>query len=311
MSELDAAGITDPRLRSDYQHCRRLAAGHGRTYFLATRLLPPERRSAVHALYGFARTADEIVDDTADGRGPHQRAAELVRFAADFRRGATAEDPSCRAVSDTARRYDLDPSLFSDFLDSMRADLTVTRYETFEDLMGYMHGSAAVIGRQLVPVLGTVAPSGEAEPYAARLGVAFQLTNFIRDVGEDLDRGRVYLPQQTWHAAGVSADELQRRVVTPGIRSALGHEIARARAIYAEAEPGIELLEPVSRHCVRTAFTLYGDILAAVEAADYRVLDRRVSVGRARRLRVALPGLVRALRARRAGRATPMRTRWP
>ncbi|MEP6852698.1 MAG: phytoene/squalene synthase family protein [bacterium] len=311
MDELDAAGVRDPQLRADYRRCRDLAAGHGRTYFLATRLLPPPRRPAVHALYGFARTADEIVDDTGDGRTPAERAAAMDAFAADFARGADAEDPSCRAVSDTARRYELDPSLFADFLASMRSDLTVTGYDTFDDLMGYVHGSAAVIGLQLVPILGTVVTPVRAEPYAAKLGIAFQLTNFIRDVGEDLDRGRVYLPQETWRRAGVDPADLEQRRVTPAVKAALRAEIARTRNLYAEAEPGIDLLEPVSRHCVRTAFTLYGDILGAVERTDYQVLDRRITVGRGRRLRVALPGLARALAARRGARATPMTRAWP
>lgn len=311
MRELDDAGIIDESLRADYLHCRRLAAGHGRTYFLATRLLPPGRRPAVHALYGFARTADEVVDDTGDGRTVAERAAELDRLAEELTRGRAAREPSCRAVADTARRYDLDPKLFADFLESMQADLTVNRYETFADLMGYMYGSAAVIGLQLVPILGTVGPPEQAAPYAAQLGVAFQLTNFIRDVGEDLDRGRIYLPQETLRAAGVTPEDLQRREVTDPIRQVLRHEIDRTRGIYRESEPGIELLEPVSRHCVRTAFTLYGDILDAVEAADYHVLDRRVSVGRRRRLQVALPGLARAVRARRGARARATSSTWP
>lgn len=187
--ELDAAGITDPALRAAYTYCRRLNARHGRTYFLATRLLPVERRSAVHALYGFARWADDIVDDLDGSRTPEDRDRLLRRLESDLAHGLRTgggDEPVVRAVADTADRYGIEAVLFADFLASMRSDLHVTDYPTYADLRAYMHGSAAVIGLQMLPVLGTVVPRAEAAPHAADLGVAFQLTNFLRDVGEDL-----------------------------------------------------------------------------------------------------------------------------
>jgi phytoene synthase len=157
-----------------------------------------------------------------------------------------------------------------------------------------------VIGEQLLPVLGTMPGMREvARPYARDLGVAFQLANFIRDVGEDLRRGRVYLPAEDLDAFGVTRPDLATGIVDGRIRRLLAFEIARARELFGSAEPGIRLLDPASRDCVRTAFTLYGGILDAVEQADYRVLDRRVAVGPGRRARVALPALVRAVRSRR------------
>jgi phytoene synthase len=183
----------------------------------------------------------------------------------------------------------------------MRMDLTTASYRTWEDLLGYMHGSAAVIGEQLLPVLGTVPGMREvAVPYARDLGAGFQLANFIRDVAEDLRRDRVYLPVEDLAAFGVTRADLSAGVVDGQIRRLLAFEIARARELFRSAEPGIRLLDPASRDCVRTAFTLYGGILDAVERADYRVLDRRVAVGPVRRAGVALPGLVRAARARRS-----------
>ena len=151
----------------------------------------------MHALYGFARYADEIVDDLGDDRPVAEKAAELDALAADLEAaldGAPAAHPVLAALADTARRYDIDRRHFTDFMVSMRMDTTVTEYATFDDLAVYVHGSAAVIGLQMLPILGTRVPRAEAEPPAAALGVAFQLTNFLRDVGEDLDRGRVYLP---------------------------------------------------------------------------------------------------------------------
>ncbi|MGX2998359.1 phytoene/squalene synthase family protein [Streptomyces sp. JNUCC 64] len=310
--ELDAAGITDPALRADYAHCRRLNARHGRTYFLATRLLPTARRPAVHALYGFARHADDLVDDLGADAAPGRRAAALTaldrRLAAGLR-GEPAAEPVVRALVDTAARYRIDHALFTDFMAAMRADLTVTDYPTYTDLRAYMHGSAAVIGLQTLPVLGTVVPPAEAAPYAADLGIAFQLTNFLRDVGEDLDRGRVYLPADLLAAHGVDRQLLEWSRGTgrrdPAITAALVTAAQLTRGVYARAAPGIDLLDPVSRPCVRTAFTLYGGILDAVAADGYAVLHRRAAVGRWRRAAVAARGLAGALLARRRTPADP------
>jgi 15-cis-phytoene synthase len=297
--ELDAAGIDDPTLRASYDACRRENATHGRTYYLATLLLPAAKRPAVHALYAFARHADDLVDTLDPTATIESRDRALVSWSEAFQRGDIA-DPLLPAVHDTIARYDIPQQLFADFLDAMRMDLTTSSYPTWEDLLGYMHGSAAVIGEQLLPVLGTLPGRRDvATPYARELGVGFQLANFIRDVGEDLRRGRVYLPLDDLASFGVTRSDLAAGVVDGRIRRLLAFEIARARELFRSAEPGIRLLDPASRDCVRTAFTLYGGILDAVERADYRVLDRRVAVGPTRRARVALPGLVRALRARR------------
>ncbi len=304
-TELDAAGIADPALRAAYTASRELNARHGRTYFLATRLLPAERRPAVHALYGFARHADEIVDDLGDGRPAAAKAAaldELGTALATALDGGPAAHPVLAAVADTARRLGIDRAHFVDFLASMRMDTEVRSYATFADLGRYMHGSAAVIGLQMLPVLGTVGPREEAEEPAAALGVAFQLTNFLRDIGEDLDRGRVYLPAAELAAFGVDRDLLawSRRTRRPDarIRRALAHLVAHTRAVYRRAAPGIALLEPVSRACVGCAFTLYHGILDEIERADYDVLHRRVRVSAPRRAVVALPGLAAAVAAR-------------
>jgi phytoene synthase len=304
-AELDAAGITDPALRAAYATCRALNALHGRTYFLATRLLPPARRPAVHALYGFARYADEIVDDLGDDRPLAEKAAQLDALTADLEAaldGAPTTQPVLTALADTARRYAIDRAHFTDFMTSMRMDTGVTEYATFDDLAVYVHGSAAVIGLQMLPILGTRVPRAEAEPHAAALGVAFQLTNFLRDVGEDLDRGRVYLPLDELAAFGVDRELLtwcrRTRRGDPRVRRALAHLVAHTRGTYRRAEPGIAMLEPVSRACVACAFALYRGILDEIEAAGYDVLHRRVAVPNRRRAAVAVPGLARALAAR-------------
>ncbi|MEV5642034.1 phytoene/squalene synthase family protein [Streptomyces flaveolus] len=311
--ELDAAGITDPVLRAAYARCRRLNARHGRTYFLATRLLPADRRPAVHALYGFARWADDIVDDMGADAAPAERAAALNRLEERLRHALTGGrpdgEPVALAVADTAARYAIDPGHFTAFLASMRSDLTVTDYATYDDLRAYMHGSAAVIGLQMLPVLGTVRPRAEAAPHAAALGVAFQLTNFLRDVGEDLDRGRIYLPADLLAAHGVERSLLRwsrrtgrhDRRITAALRAAED----LTRAVYREAAPGIAMLDPVSRPCIRTAYVLYRNILDAVADGGYAVLHRRAVVSRGRRAAVAADGLTRVLAARLRARGTP------
>jgi phytoene synthase len=297
--ELDAAGIQEPALRASYDACRRRNAAHGRTYYLATLLLPAAKRPAVHALYAFARHADDLVDTLDPTATLESRDRALAAWSEAFTHGDIS-DPLLPAVHDTIARYCISRQLFADFLAAMRMDLTRSSYQTWEDLRVYMHGSAAVIGEQLLPVLGTMPGMRDvAAPYARDLGVGFQLANFIRDVGEDLRRGRVYLPLDDLAAFGVTRSDLAAGVVDGRIRRLLAFEISRARELFRSATIGIRLLEPASRDCVRTAFTLYGGILDAVEQADYRVLDRRVAVGPARRARVALPGLVRAVRARR------------
>ncbi|MEW9516450.1 phytoene/squalene synthase family protein [Streptomyces tubercidicus] len=312
--ELDAAGVTDPGLRAAYAHCRRLNARHGRTYFLATRLLPAARRPAVHALYGFARWADDIVDDPATGHTTADRAQALDALQHrldEGLRGGGSTEPVVRAVTHTAAVYRIDHRHFADFMTSMRSDLTVTDYPTYADLRRYMHGSAAVMGLEMLPVLGTVVPQEVAAPHAAALGIAFQLTNFLRDVGEDLDRGRVYLPADLLAAHGVDRALLRWSRDTgrpdPRITAALEAAAALTRGVYREAAPGLAMLDPVARPCIRTAFVLYGAILDAVRDDGYAVLHRRATVSRRRRAATALGGLARLAATRVTARPPAVR----
>jgi phytoene synthase len=303
--ELDAAGIHDPALRRSYERCRTLNAAHGKTYYLATLLLPPAKRPYVHALYGFARYADEIVDDLDSTLTDRQKAQWLQDWSTRFLKGEHESDEVLPAIHDTIQRWNLPKEHFEAFLDSMRMDLEVTEYQTFDDLMTYVDGSAAVIGLQMVPVLEPLPGMADvAAEYARDLGVAFQLANFIRDVGEDLRRGRIYLPMDDLRHFGVTRDHLEQGVVDGPVRRLLAYEIARTREIFRNAAPGVRLLHPTSRDCIKTAHTLYAGILDEVEKADYQVLHHKVHVGLARRLSVAVPGLVRA----RAARTRPTST---
>ena len=288
MDELTAAGITDADLRASYAECKRLNALHGKTYFLATLLLPKAKRPFVHALYGFARYADEIVDDLASELSIEEKAEALSTWGntvlADLKKG-TSNDHVGRALIDTVKRFDIPHENFEAFLHSMTMDLTVQEYETYEDLLEYVYGSAAVIGLEMVPILGPL--HNDAYEAAKKLGIAFQLANFIRDVDEDLDRGRVYLPIKELAQFGVTREMLEERVLTPEIIEALKFQIARVRQLQAEAAPGIAMLEATSRPCIEAASTLYCGIVDEVEKIGYDIFNQRAKTSTARRIRVA------------------------
>jgi phytoene synthase len=268
-------------LAASYEACRRLHARYGRSYYLATRLLPATTRPSVHALYGFARAADEVVD-AGSPLTAEQKGAVLDRFEAAVRTGDPTIDVA-PAVHDTITRHAIPFTTVEQFLAAMRADLTVHAYATYDDLLAYAHGSAAVVGLQLAHVFGTVVPMELASPYAIDLGLAMQLTNLLRDVGEDLGRGRVYLPREDLDRFGVTTERLREGVVDEPFRALMRFEIARNRRLYSTAAQGIRLLHPSARPAVDAAMRLYAGILDAIERADYRVLDRRVSVSPARR----------------------------
>jgi phytoene synthase len=272
-------------LEESYARCRELNRRYGTTYYWSTHLLPAVKRHHVHALYGFCRYADDIVDDLGWSAPVEERQAALAafgdRFFADLERGAS-DDPVLKAVVHTVKAFDIDPGCFRRFLRSMAMDFTTEAYETFDDLLGYMDGSAAVIGEMMLPILEPTTP--EALGPARDLGIAFQLSNFWRDVNEDLDRGRVYLPQEDLRKFG--ADPWLRRV-TPEWCDLMAFEVARTRRIYESADRGIAMLPPRSARCIRGARRLYSGILDEIERAGYDVFSRRVRVPTWKKLAVA------------------------
>jgi len=292
-------------LEEGYRRCARLTRQHGTTYFWGAALLPRSQRRDVYAVYALCRLADDIVDEPGRTDGHEANVAEsLARFADGFRASlaaGSAPDPVMAAVVDTVRRRRIDQECFDRFFTAMALDLTVTAWPSWPALRdGYMEGSAAVIGEMMLPVLEPL--TDEATAPARSLGLAFQLTNFIRDVGEDLDRGRVYLP----------ADDLARhgadpwsRTVTPAWRAFLAEQIDRNRELYRLAAPGIAMLPPASSRCVATAHTLYARILDRIEDAGYDVFSQRVRVPTWRKALTA-GGIVIADGTRRRAR-----TPWP
>ena len=262
-------------MAESYALCKDFNKRHGTTYYWSTKVLPADKRPHVHALYGFCRYADDIVDDL----GPvpiAEREAALASFGERFFRDLTvgaSTDPILMAVVDTVHKFPIDPECFRRFLRSMTMDLTVEKYETWEDLLHYMDGSAAVIGEMMLPILEP--HDAAAFGHARDLGNAFQLTNFLRDVNEDLDRGRVYIPQEDVRRFGV---DLSRRECTPQFSELMKFEIARSRSLYASADNGIAMLPNRSARCIRAARVLYSRILDRIEQQQYDVFAKRASV---------------------------------
>ena len=262
-------------LDESYELCKEFNKRHGTTYYWSTKVLPRDKQRHVHALYGFCRYADDIVDDL----GPvpvetRERALKDFgdRFFADLAAGKSS-DPVLRAVVDTVLTCKIDPECFRRFLRSMTMDLTVEQYETWADLLVYMDGSAAVIGEMMLPILE---PTNAAAIGPARdLGNEFQLTNFLRDVNEDLDRGRVYIPQEDVRRFGV---DLSERRCSPQFVELMKFEIARCRELYRSADEGLALLPPQSARSIGAARVLYGRILDKIEAQHYDVFAKRASV---------------------------------
>lgn len=283
--------MTDPAalLAEGYRSCAELTRRHGTTYYWGAALLPPAQRRDVHAVYALCRLADDIVDEPETVRLPlpldGDPAQRLAGFAEAFRSARTDGTgiPVLAAVADTVRRRRIDPECFDRFFAAMTLDLTRTSWASWPELRdGYMEGSAAVIGEMMLPVLEPF--TTDAREPARQLGLAFQLTNFIRDVGEDLDRGRVYLPADDLARHG--ADPWRRRV-DPQWREFLAEQIERNRELYELARPGIEMLPPASARCVATAHRLYAQILDRIEAADYDVFSDRRRVPTWRKLATA------------------------
>lgn len=281
-------------LREGYRQCARTTWQHGTTYYWGAALLPRAQRRHVHAVYTLCRMADDIVDApraTTDAeRVPATRAA-LQTFRDEF--AAAVADPSharpvLAAVATSVNAAGIPMECFDRFFGAMAMDLEVTGYETWDDLVAYMDGSAAVIGEMMLPVLRPTSPAA-LEP-ARALGFAFQLTNFLRDVDEDLDRGRVYIPQEDLRRFGADPT---RRVADGSWRDLMAFEIERNRELYRQAWDGLQYLPGPSARCVGVAHRLYSEICDLIEANGYDVFGGRVRVPTARKARMALAGLVR------------------
>jgi 15-cis-phytoene synthase len=274
-------------LAESYELCRQIQKAHSRTYYFSTTLFPAEVRPRVHALYAFMRYADEIVDSPHDlSLGAQLSALEV--FEAETMAAVAGErvsNPVLRAYADTVRSCGIEPATIAAFMDSMKMDTRVFRYPTYEALEVYTYGSAAVVGLMMCRVVGAV--DREADPHAKALGVAMQLSNFLRDIGEDWRRGRVYLPLEDLKRFGYAEEDLASGVVDERFVALMRFEIDRARRLYEISDDGMRFIPRGRRYPVVVARELYAAILDRIEAQNYNVFSRRAEVSRPAKVVVA------------------------
>jgi phytoene synthase len=278
-ADLDFSGIdvynAAPDMRAAYQTCREITRIASKTFYLASLFLGAEKRRAVWAVYAFCRTADDVVDRTAAAADRIAALDDLERKLIAMSRGR-ANEPIFIAYADAAKRFaiPLEPAL--ELLRGARMDITIRRYATYEELCEYCYLVASTVGLLVSPILGT--SSEAALPFGVTLGRAMQLTNILRDVGEDALMGRIYLPADELRRFGYAENRVFEQVVDENFIALMQFQIARVRELYADAEPGIALLSPESRYTVRLALSLYRRILTAIELNGYNVFSRRAYV---------------------------------
>ncbi|MEF8813915.1 MAG: phytoene/squalene synthase family protein [Halovenus sp.] len=255
----------------------------GKTFYYATRVLPERIREQTYVLYGFFRIADEVVDDGSD-RPAETRRTELERIREVALGNQDATEPVVEAFSDVRENAGIPDEEVDAFIDAMLADIDTDRYETYDDLEGYMRGSAAAVGNMMLAVIESDHPE-KARPHAMALGNAFQLTNFIRDVREDIrELDRVYLPQETLRQYDVTVDQLRREECTPGLRQAVKSEVRRAEQLYRKGVSGIEYLPRDCQFAVVLAAVLYAEHHRLIRKQEFDVLSSPPSLSRARKL---------------------------
>jgi len=261
-----------------YDFCEELTAINSRSFSTASRFLPKPKRRSVRALYAFCRSTDDIVDRPAMGRaGAAQLRAALDAWSTrSLTTVVEANDPIVAAWTDARLRYRIPQPFAEQLFLGVARDIDVSRYETFEELTAYCYGVAATVGFMCMYIIGFA--SDEAFPYALKLGVALQLTNILRDVGEDWRAGRLYLPLEDLHQFGLKESDIDAGIVDERWREFMKFQIERTRLLYREAWPGISLLNADGHLAISLAADLYRSILADIEAHDYDVFSRRAHV---------------------------------
>jgi phytoene synthase len=276
-----------------YQACTEIIRKHSKSFYFSARLLPTAKRHGIMALYAFCRTSDDLVD-AADTLPDRESARDSARAALDrwaLQAGnscASDSHPVAAAWADTRLRFGVPPHLAEELLSGIRMDLTIDRYETWDDLWVYCYRVASTVGLMSMYVTG--AETIRAVPYAVQLGVALQLTNILRDIGEDARASRVYLPAEDMARFGYTDEMLFAGVINRDFRRLVEFQIERAHALYDAAMPGIALLPRDSRMAVAAAATVYRGILDKIRAARYDVFSRRAHLSMSEKL-CALPGI--------------------
>lgn len=286
-----STGANEELLDEAYRFCERFTAENSRSFHMASSLLPAEKRRAVRALYAFCRVTDDIVD----GAQSDEAVARLEAWRRVTSTHQPVDDMVALAWGDARHRFHVPARYAEQLIDGVARDLNQTRYSTFDELASYSYGVASTVGLMSMHIVGFAGAT--ALPYAIKLGVALQLTNILRDVGEDWRNGRVYLPRGDMAAFGLDEGDLARGVVTERWRKFMRFQIARNRRLYAEARPGIGLLNRDGRVAIAAAADLYQAILVRIEMNDYDNFSRRAVVPALTKISM-LPGIW--LRSRRA-----------
>ena len=267
--------LPSPALEHAYEHCRRLTKQHSKTFYLASALLPDPKRQAVRALYALCRITDDIVDGVSIDHEPLESLEDWKQRVSS--RKSALDHPVILAWRDTQRRFQIPDAYVDQLIDGVARDLRQTRYETFDDLAQYAYGVASTVGLMAMHIIGFAGES--AVPYAVKLGVALQMTNILRDVGEDLERDRIYLPQSELADFGISEEDLKAGRLNSRWKAFMQYQINRNRQLYQESMPGIKLLNKDGRFAIGAAAELYCAILTDIEAHDYDVFSRRARIG--------------------------------
>jgi phytoene synthase len=284
-----------PSLPSDAQFCAELTRKHARTFAFASTFLPAHKQRGAFALYSFCRRADDIVDRVAADRTTQTAFVELARYREQLRAAllGSAADPAFRELAWTVTEFAVPHAVLTELLDGIGRDLTPTTYATWDELRGYAEGVASSVGEMLVHVFG-VAQSKHASAavrFARTLGLAMQLTNILRDVGEDAQRGRCYLPQEDLARFGLQREDVLDSAIDPGSarwQRFVRFEIARARELYREGARGISLLAPDARRCTWICAVGYGAILDAIERNNFDTFSVRATVSRWQQAQIVL-----------------------
>jgi 15-cis-phytoene synthase len=278
-------------LEKAYSHCEEITRQHSRTFFLASGLLPPKKRRASRALYAFCRISDDLVD-CSFGEAVEELQSWQETTLGDQK---VQNNLVVMAWIDTRQRFNIPLRYAEQLLEGVAHDLKQRRYETFAELAAYSYGVASTVGLMSMHIIGFTSP--EAIPYAVKLGVALQLTNILRDVGDDWRDGRLYLPREELFAFGLEEDDIARGMVTEAWRNFIRFQIKRTRELYVESLPGIKYLQPDGRFAIAAAALLYQDILKDIEEHDYDVFKRRAHVSTWEKL-FRLPDIWRQARKR-------------
>ncbi|HSN46380.1 MAG TPA: presqualene diphosphate synthase HpnD [Casimicrobiaceae bacterium] len=266
------------------EYCQQRAAKSGSSFYYSFLFLPPERRRAITALYAFCREVDDVVDEVTD---PGVARSKLAWWRAEIvaAYAGTPQHPVARALVPVVAAYGLPQEHLQAVIDGMAMDLERARYLDFADLETYCHRVAGVVGLLSAEIFGYSQPATRG--YARDLGIAFQLTNIIRDVGEDARRGRVYLPQADLARHGVTASALLQRTESAEFRAMMAEQVARARTWYARA---LEQLPAVDRAAQRPGLimaAIYRSLLEEIERERFAVLDQRIALTPLRKLWIA------------------------